>query len=688
MYSTITPSTTSTTPSSSSTVVTSSSAATTGNIGAVNELPSQSKDSSGLSGGGIAGVVIGVLCGLAALGLLIFALIKRRRNRDADRGYGGAPTPFGGEKERPRYRDSSVPIHDSRGESPTYDPFAYPPGNNEKGPDRPETMFTSAGNFAGVGRSHFVVAEEYDNDPRPFSDDVHYDQDMRQVGGAAATSRNLTSGGAYERYSDQSPPLHQNALFEPGPYSAQTTAHAYYNASGSPYHGGLMPMPSASDDYHHQGRDSPTDYYGQAVSPAVAVTMAEEYGDFPPANFVNPVQANAAAAPNEPSASPLVGGLTVAAAGAGLANTRSLSPIEHAGRDENTAYAQDDYLQRQQQQQPAPAPKPARASAGMPQLPPLSLDQFDTSLEDGQPTTARPTSTQGPMIVSSPDAPVAGGANLNRKSSSAQPKAMMYGSNKTEEELRKGYADLARAAEIEPPAPRPTSSTHSRDDNTYNPSPSEIARQAGLMSPPTITERYQHGRPLSTLVEMDTPATTTARLSQEGDPFGDSYATAMSNSLAEDTREQSQESLEAQHPIERNPARQASDTLPASDLRPAPVATLPVSPASSVPGGNGIMLAEPITPRALPSIPTEPSSHASTPDYAIHVHPPAASAGVEPEVPSSVTHSPAGSKTKPVASQVAATATSPSNSSLAAPLAPQSNRLSVASSFSDAYDGI
>jgi hypothetical protein len=546
---------------------------------------------------------------------------KRKSRKQSTRPY--SSTPYGGEKQRQRYRDSSLPITDKSrddsdfGNANTYDPFGYPPGTRDNGNRRPDTVFSQSGNFAGVGRNNFVIAEEYD-------EDGHYDghEQMREIG--AAGTRSLTGGNAYGRYTDNTPPLNRSP--ELGGHSAYPTQGAYYqDGFSSNGHGGA---------YSEDGRHTPTDYYGQAMSHG-AVAVAEEYADLPP-SLDMASQATAGKAPIQGGwqASAGVagaGGLAVAS-GLGLANTRSLSPVEQSGRNENDIYAHD-RANRFQLVDP-------QNSTSMPQLPPLPLDNFGSPLYSGfsDPGVAsRRNSTQTQEIET--------GANLHRKSSSAQPTALMYGSRKTEEELRKGYADLARAAEI-----------------------TEPARDIDLMPTPMVPERYQHGRPLSPLFEVETPEVRSMNLRDEPNPFG-SGSSRTSGSFRPTIT-----------------VRQSSDTRPASELResngipsakfppPSPGVSLPESPASYAPTG-------PITPRGYWGQGQEgAASVQSTPEYSFKVHPPGGSAVSLDAAPSTPQRHPLASSAGP----------SPAATSSGLPLPPPigASRLSVASSFSDAYDGI
>ena len=546
---------------------------------------------------------------------------------------------FGGEKERQRYRDSSVPITDKSftggrdegdfGNVNTYDNFGYPPGSGGKaGSRRPNTVFSQTGNFAGVGRSNFVIAEDYDD-----HDAQHVSQgQMREIGGAG--TRDLTGANAYGRYTDTTPPNQYSPMF--GSESAYPIQHAYYQDGQSSHgHGG----------YSEDGRHTPTDYYGQAMSPA-GVAIAEEYADFP-AHMQEASQSTAGKAPIQGgwqasagvAGAGATGGLMVAN-GLGLANTRSLSPVERSGRNENDVYAQN-YPGRVQLQDPQAAPS-------MPQLPPLSLDSINSPLYSGfsDPGIAsRRTSVQTTQEVET------GGANLHRKSSSAQPTALIYGQKKTDEELRRGYADLARAAEIDAPS---------------------ATREEDLL-PPMMPERYQHGRPLSPLFEVETPEVSAATLHDERNPFGSGSARISESSL--------------------RPAitvRQSSDTRPASELRasngvpsakfppPSPGVSLPESPASYAANG-------PVTPRAGGNVYEDGTNGSvnSTPEYSFKVHPPGASAVSLDAFPSTPQRHPLAMSAGP-----SPASTIQSSSGLPPPPPIGASRLSIASSFSDAYDGI
>ena len=553
---------------------------------------------------------------------------KRKNRKQAARPY-STMAPFGGgEKERQRYRDSSLPINGKRedgdfGNVNTYDPFGYPPGSGEKPSRRPDTVFSQTGNFAGVGRSNFVIAEGYDDQDAQY---VSQGQ-MREIGGAG--TRDLTGAGAYGRYTDVTPPSHHSPMF--GSESAYPIQHAYYQDGPSSHgHGG----------YSEDGRHTPTDYYGQAMSPS-GVAIAEEFADFP-AHMHEASQSTAGKAPIQGgwqasagvAGAGAAGGLMVAT-GLGLANTRSLSPVERAGKNENDVYAQQ-HAGRVQLQDPQGAPS-------MPQLPPLSLDSISSPLYSGfsDPGNASRRNSATQEVEMS-------GANLHRKSSSAQPTALMYGSKKTEEELKRGYADLARAAEIDAPITK-------KDDD--------------LMLPPMMPERYVHGRPLSPLFEAESPelgAATT--LHDERNPFASGGPRASNG--------------------DARPAitvRQSSDTRPASELRasngipsakfppPSPDMSLPESPASYVASG-------PVTPR-VHNYGADDSVN-STPEYSFKVHPPGASAVSLEAFPTTPQRHPLAvtGDSSPASNQ--------SSSGLPRPPPIGASRLSTASSFSDAYDGI
>jgi hypothetical protein len=498
-----------------------------------------------------------------------------------------------------------VPINDKSGRADerdfgnvdNTDPHGYPPGGWTEKENRPETQFGDIANFAGIGRSNFVVAEAYEE---------NLASNARNSG--KPSTRNLTNIGSFSRYMEETPQQPSSA-FAGEDYNEH---YVYHDEQSSHGHG-------CSED----GRQTPTDQYGQAMSP-FNVANAEQYADFPAhldhaannsAGKV-PVQSGWQAAQATALAS--AGGLKIQN-NVGLATTRSLSPIELIGGNENMAYGHPHRVQLND----------GPNGTTMPQLPPLTLDSFDSPLYSGFATSSQRNSIQSVALDSE--------VNLHRKSSSAQPTALMYSSKKTEEELRKGYADLAKAAEIDDPQPLPIIGRNPNDNMQQ-------------LAPPIAPERYQHGRPLSPLLEVETPEASSLALAEEYNPFGSAGSRSSGFRAA------------------------LTGNSPLSQLQ---TVSVPESPASYATVGL-------TTPRTGAGI--SGTSNVFTPDSGFEIQPPGhsfATQGSEfPETPQR--HPFVGDS---IGNSPTSVSASSRGGSLVAP-PPIGNRLSNASSFSAAYDGI
>jgi hypothetical protein len=150
---------------------------------------------------------------------------------------------------------------------------------------------------------------------------------------------------------------------------------------------------------------------------------------------------------------------------------------------------------------------------------------------------------------------------------------------RSEQELKRGYADLAKAAQVDEPITPEFATTRQRD--AYKPEPTQ------MLVPPM--ERYQHGRPLSPLAEVETPTSTPATLPELSNYSG-TFPRGASNSQVE--LQMPGRPYTPDHSAGRNNNNSsASPILPHSgippsvhDPPPTPGVSLPESPSGSVAG--------------------------------------------------------------------------------------------------------
>ena len=258
-------------------------------------------------------------------------------------------------------------------------------------------------------------------------------------GQASSRTRDLTNGGVYATYADFDDDL-------PDTY------------------------PNNASQYSHDGRDSPTDYYGHAMSSAnTDMMIAAQYGDDAFSG-----DGHGGHAIGQAIASPYMGAMAVTN---GELATAQRVPINVNGNG--------------------------------PQLPPFnpvgSPHLFDSGLyADDQPQPQ-------------------GAKQLSRKSSQAAPKTATG-----EQLLRQEYRDLARAAQVEEPT-TPTTATLAAAGGFAIPrsvspklTPQADTSRTTPLTPMPMPERYRHGQPLTTLEEVPTPASKIQPLgSVEVDPFSD-----------------------------------------------------------------------------------------------------------------------------------------------------------------------
>lgn len=258
------------------------------------------------------------------------------------------------------------------------------------------------------------------------------------VGQASSQTRDLTNGGVYTTYADFDDDI-------PDPY---------------PHNGSL---------YDHTGRDSPTDYYGHAMSSAnTDMMIAAQYGD---GGFSE--DGHGGHAIGQAIASPYVGAMAITN---GELATAQRVPINVNGNG--------------------------------PQIPPFSPVGSPHLFDSG---------------LYADDQQSQGAKELSRKSSQAAPKT-----STGEELLRQEYRDLARAAQVDEPTTPTTAALVAAGGFPLPRSVSpKLAPQSDdsrmiPLTPMPMPERYRHGQPLTTLEEVPTPASKIQPLgSVEVDPFSD-----------------------------------------------------------------------------------------------------------------------------------------------------------------------
>lgn len=500
--------------------------------------------------------------------------------------------------------------------------------------------------MAGVGRGNFVIAEEYEDEPS----NGRGGNEIGNRDSLGSNTRDLTSVGPYARYTDVSPPQEYSHTLPRSAQALDAYGNPYTDNSPFGYANSSSGHSFGGGAYSEDGRQSPTDYYGRALSPG-NVNVAEEYADFP-SGMVSASQATAGKVPVQDSRNMSQAGLGIAglAVASNMAKRRSQSPIENDGRREE-----------EDGQRPG-----MPTSSSMPQLPPLGpglASPLYGSFMDPQPGSNRNSLTQPPA-----------GVNLNRRSSSAQPTNIMYGSKKTHEELKKAYADLARAAQVEQP-PTPLSAGFASSDESHSYSGHGTSEASHGLMPPIMPERYVHGRPLSPLMEVETPDTMptdrnrfSAALSGRGmAPMNGVSRPDLAVRQSSDTYPQHAQPKLALAQLNYSTLKPpvmggSQSSAPSFEFPPpSPGVSLPESPASYAPSG-------PQTPRGFGN---QSNSSTSTPEYRFKIQTGSA-VSLDAPFPNTPERHP-GPRTA---------------NGLAPPQAPyQQNRSSIAS-LSDAYDGI
>lgn len=256
------------------------------------------------------------------------------------------------------------------------------------------------------------------------------------VAPGTARTRDLTSNRQFNSYSD---------------------AEAYDSHPGQQY-----------AQYDDGGRDSPTDYYGQALNSAnTDMMIAAQYGD---ATFSE--DGHGGHAMGQAIASPYMGGMAITS---GERATAQRVPINLDGNG--------------------------------PQIPPFSPIDSPNLMVAG--VYANDSDGQSPASK-----------QLSRKSSQAHPRTAT-----DDQQLRQEYRDVARVAQVEEPITPTTANLASAGFGL--PPSAESTRVAAPMrgtqlTPMPMPERYRHGQPLTTLEEVETPASRMIGLdATESDPFSD-----------------------------------------------------------------------------------------------------------------------------------------------------------------------
>lgn len=249
--------------------------------------------------------------------------------------------------------------------------------------------------------------------------------------------------------------------------------------------------------YHDMGgRDSPTDYYGHAMSSAnTDMMIAAQYSDLSPSVDEGHFTHQGPMGMGTAIASPYAGGMAITS-GDPVASQRV----------------------------------PINMGANGPQIPPLA-----------------PTSPANLMDYGMYADDAQQRKLLSRKSSQAQPRA---GPAHANEQLRQEYRDLARAAQVEEPMTPNTAAlasslagaagfAHGLGDSTSSRRSVPANLPATTMGTPLTPmpmpapERYQHGQPLTTLPELETPDSRMVSGNVETNPFADLPALPPARSSAE-----------------------------------------------------------------------------------------------------------------------------------------------------------
>ncbi|KAJ9125977.1 hypothetical protein QFC24_002249 [Naganishia onofrii] len=449
-----------------------SAAATSSALGTAEAVGASSQGSSeGMSTGSKVGIAVGVVGGLAVLGLVLFWAFKRF-SRDKQSGH----------MEEPSYTNGNGGSLGARARYNDYDDGDWhaPAGSG----------------YGGRGYAGTDV-DRYDEDG---------DVDERQGQAVFATRQGAGPGISSIQQHNQMRMAH--------PYAA--TSYATYsavNASAAPGSArtrdltNVGPYATYNDDdvdrlpeqgyqgrYRDTGRDSPTDYYGHAMSSAnTDMMIAAQYSDLSPSvdegHFAHQPYQQATGMDTGMGtaiASPYAGGMAIT----------NGEPV-------------------------AAQRVPINVGGNGPQIPPLG----ETSPADLMDYGMYADDAQQKKL-------------LSRKSSQAQPRA---GPGHGNEQLRQEYRDLARAAQVEEPMTPNTAAlasslagagggfAHELGDSTSSrrSGPAHVMTTTTSMGTPLTPmpmpppERYQHGQPLTTLPELETPDSRMMPGNIEMNPFVD-----------------------------------------------------------------------------------------------------------------------------------------------------------------------
>ncbi|KAJ9101273.1 hypothetical protein QFC21_003492 [Naganishia friedmannii] len=437
---------------------TSTSAAASSSAQAVGAMSLGSME--GMSTGGKVGIAVGVVGGLGVLGLVLF-WAYRRFSREKNSGHMEEPsyTNGGSLGARGRYNDYDEDWHapattgyGGRGYAGTgVDQYGDDDDNDDAQGQSVFATRQGAGPVTSSIQQHNQMRMAH-----PYAAASYATYSAANAGPGSARTRDLTNVGPYANYNDD-----VDRLPEQG------------------YPGG----------YRDTGRDSPTDYYGHAMSSAnTDMLIAAQYSDLSPSvdeGHFAPQYQEAGMGMATAIASPYAGGMAITS-GEPVAAQRV--PINMGGNG--------------------------------PQIPPLgptspaNLMDYGMYADDAQQQRL-----------------------LSRKSSQAQPRTAPGHGN---EQLRQEYRDLARAAQVEEPMTPNTAAlassvagatgfAHGLGDSTSSRRsiPAHLTTTAmgtpltPMPMPMPAPERYQHGQPLTTLPELETPDSRMMPGNVEMDPFAD-----------------------------------------------------------------------------------------------------------------------------------------------------------------------
>lgn len=409
---------------------------------------------SGLSTGAAVGIAIGVILGVITLIAAAVYLYRRKKKNEAGKRsrYSGVAGAMSSGINKETYRDMSggVPIRgasggEDAGSAPYFQPYdGYPPASSGvAGSDwneKPYPAYPEYEQNSPYASSNTILA-----DPQHATFGT---ADYPFVGGYedAGRTRELTNVATYGGPSGGSPYPYSPG----GPVSPYQDRDQQY----SPY------LPD--------GRDSPTDYYGHALTPADHLAVAEQYGDFPI---------------SEDGQSMRQYGIAAAGPAGFVTQEQGRIPINVEAYTSGT--------------KSVATPQIARENDMLPQLPTLSPDLFGSSLDNSFASV-----------------------QYDGRSQTAPAQRSEYMTS--QEKLKNSYADLARAAQVDEPITPTTAGLLANPSYPVEPS-------AGL-TPPAAHQRYQHGQPLSPLEEVETPAPTTG--GQTENPFDDRSTTGFDPSGA------------------------------------------------------------------------------------------------------------------------------------------------------------